>query len=376
MENEEKSMKPGAQRKLSLIALAMAVVISVTSLITIIATEFISYSIYQRYPLFYNQPDFIEVKHSLYSIFDPNLGYSFDPSFQPSESEIKAFRFPEPSLIAKKILPGFITFEFMPESNPTMIVILGGSSVDSNLFHGNWPYYLHRRLSEQKIPHIIHNGAVSGYSTNQELIKLIRDVSNLEKVDVVISYGGVNDVLENSDVLPNHPAIHPYQKYLFDRLAGDVSFYRDERYLPNTFYAMKRLLLALKGNSSKINLGVPTNLYVENFVRNVKFMARISEVNGAKFFYFLQALSVGDNQIEWLLPLENKESDKVRSNFYEFLTESEKKMNGEMFFVSLKDHFQDDQKLFYDTYHLNPLGSEAIAKRIYQEISDVFINRQ
>jgi hypothetical protein len=54
----------------------------------------------------------------------------------------------------------------------------------------------------------IVNGGTGGYSSNQELIKLIRD--GLEfKPDIVISYSGINDMGKYNE-LP-YPMVHPYQ---------------------------------------------------------------------------------------------------------------------------------------------------------------------
>lgn len=88
--------------------------------------------------------------------------------------------------------PGFEVLGDPDDSSAVRIVILGGSSTDPNTFvFKSWPEYFYDICLEEGISVTIFNGAVTGYTASQELIKLTRDVMSLSP-DMVVSFSGIN----------------------------------------------------------------------------------------------------------------------------------------------------------------------------------------
>ena len=105
------------------------------------------------------------------TVLDPTLGYS-----ALCQDEMGLFHFPQ------KCSKGMIK-----------VGVLGGSTSDATLYKmKSWPEQLHEVAKEHGVDIEVINGAVGGYGTSQELMKLIRDML-FEKPDIVISYSGINE---------------------------------------------------------------------------------------------------------------------------------------------------------------------------------------
>lgn len=90
-------------------------------------------------------------------------------------------------------LPGYAIFQNSHSPEALRILILGGSTSDPTLMNlKSWSEYLFDSLSSMEIPTVIYNGAVGGYTSSQELKKLMRDLPLL-RPHLVISLSGVND---------------------------------------------------------------------------------------------------------------------------------------------------------------------------------------
>lgn len=97
------------------------------------------------------------------------------------------------------------------------IVILGNSTSDATTnAYESWPEKLFKKADKDMSDITLYNGAITGYSTTQELLKFQRDVLPLEP-DICISFSGYNDVCGNS-TLEKYPFVHKYQNKFFDFL--------------------------------------------------------------------------------------------------------------------------------------------------------------
>ncbi len=117
-----------------------------------------------------------------------------------------------------------------PCSKPVKILITGGSTSDVVLDNNNWPNHLHTLLNKKKICHEIYVAAVGGYSSGQELLKLIRDAKSFTP-DIHISYSGANECFNSS-----------YENfYLHDILKKMLA---DKSLLfPNTIFLLRNTIL-------------------------------------------------------------------------------------------------------------------------------------
>lgn len=169
--------------------------------------------------------------------------------------------------------------DFPPK--PIKIFITGGSTSDIALHKENWPNKLHEFFLKKKISAVIYVGAIGGYSSGQELLKLIRDGIALQP-DIHISYSGAND----GDV---GGYVTSYERDLYENMfqRGDYSFL-----LPSTVFLIKRILYS--GNSYlAIKKTEPIQAF-DFWKQNMELMKGIDEQNKCQFIGILQpVLGVG-----------------------------------------------------------------------------------
>ena len=137
---------------------------------------------------------------------DPHLGYGRGKAERKIRKLEVNYSWTEGFAVYSKKVPA--------ELDHPIVLTLGGSTTDAvrskntQLAGGVCRSYWQKGISATVV-----NGGTGGYSTNQELLKLVRD--GLEfKPDIVISYSGVNDRGKYSE-LP-YPMVHPYQRYMLN----------------------------------------------------------------------------------------------------------------------------------------------------------------
>ncbi|MBR1391646.1 MAG: SGNH/GDSL hydrolase family protein [Lachnospiraceae bacterium] len=108
---------------------------------------------------------------------------------------------------------GFQVFGNVEDKNSIRILTMGGSTTDAFLYSfRSWSEFLHEALIAEGVNNVVLCGGVSGYSSAEELLKLIRDGIPLQP-DIVINYTGSNDIK-----LDDHPYINSYMKRISNYL--------------------------------------------------------------------------------------------------------------------------------------------------------------
>jgi lysophospholipase L1-like esterase len=169
-----------------------------------------------------------------------------------------------------------------PNLETPIILVLGGSTTDGVHNDHSWPEELSKLLAQRKVSGIVVNGGTSGYSSNQELLKLLRD--GLEfKPNIIISYSGVNDRGDYGK-LP-YPMVHPYQR-------ATLKFLTSPAYsplFPNTIYFLNGILWGSSPVRMSATLGIPTRRTLgQQFERNMILMDAIARASGATFYGIIQ----------------------------------------------------------------------------------------
>ncbi len=77
-------------------------------------------------------------------------------------------------------------------AEPIRIFVTGGSTSDIALHNDNWPLELQKIMTNDSVNATIYVGAVGGYTSGQELLKLMRDGMKICP-DIHISYTGANE---------------------------------------------------------------------------------------------------------------------------------------------------------------------------------------
>lgn len=228
-----------------------------------------------------------------------------------------------------------------------MIAILGGSTSDPcAYFWKSWGELLYEEgcAREKNIAIIV--GAVCGYSSSEELFKLIRDLLPL-KPDVIISYSGVNDRGTNT------PYINGYQRELYQNLV----LKRQEG-------------IYMLGTPKNICYGVPEKTKPsEKWIRNQRIMHAVSKEFGIKFIGFYQPTVIskkrGQKDEEIYFYIDEKEIAEKKayiSEVKQILKNGEEKE----YIVDASDWFDDMDGVFYDYCHVYEEGNQRIADRIYE----------
>ncbi len=254
---------------------------------------------------------------------------------------------------------GIIEIKLNPSSDTT-VLITGGSTSDI-FYEGSWVRPFSRLIYSQCCS--LYSCACVGYSTSQELLRLVECI-NVLKPDIVISLNGVNDFGLIQSFQNKYPYVHNFQNRLFEYIAKD-----------NCFKGKDLRLLSAQLKSRQISK-VQTIDDVDGFIswaQNLSTMNFISHYNCANFYSFLQPclgyppLIVDPDSIEgyymskltatkeWYLP--------SMISFYDKAVKfCEKNTFANDFTSVLGD---SPSNLFEDCRHLNSIGNLLLAKAIY-----------
>lgn len=259
-------------------------------------------------------------------------------------------------------LPGFKIFSDN-RKEAYKIVVLGNSTSDATT--GNirsWSEFLYERLIFNNYPVKIYCGAITGYSSTQEYLKLNRDVIGL-KPDLVISFSGYNDIKGNSTE-DNFPFLHKYQKKFYNFLQ------ENPRLAPDSMYVR---------NVSNVTHGIPCMKEdYEIWIDNMRAMNAICKEFGIRFRAFLQPM------VEYHGPVKNWIQQEIINEYYR-LTDSYNLIKAtELFCIGAKkgiikypyiidmtELFRDETDVFYDTCHCNEKGNFIIADAVYDNIKSI-----
>ena len=215
-------------------------------------------------------------RENQFLVIDPHLGYGRGKAERKIRKLEVNYSWTEGFAVYSKKVPA--------ELDHPIILTLGGSTTDAVQSNHSWPEELSKLLAERGISATVVNGGTGGYSTNQELLKLVRD--GLEfKPDIVISYSGVNDRGKYSE-LP-YPMVHPYQRYMLEFLTRP----KYSPLFPNATYLLSKMLGVGGKPRAQVDatFGVPTSRTLgQQYERNMVLMEAIARASGATFYGIIQ----------------------------------------------------------------------------------------
>ena len=261
-------------------SLKTLLVITINTLLLLVVIEIVSWSMLlpdgQKQPFLLNMKREARVaqerKSDEFTALDPHLGYAH----HADEAVVKQLN-PKYSWV-----DGFVVYAGGDPLKRPVILALGGSTTDGVSYGHSWPEELQGLLDSKRIPATVINGGTGGYSTNQELIKLIRDGLSF-RPDIVISFSGANDRGKYSE-LP-YPMVNTYQREITQTLLKkNLPFF-----LPNTIAALQRIVGPGKSAGLRYTYGAKSTLdLAAQYRRNLELMNAISLSQNARFFAFLQ----------------------------------------------------------------------------------------
>ncbi|MEX0812910.1 MAG: hypothetical protein WD048_11895 [Chitinophagales bacterium] len=274
--------------------------------------------------------------------FDPLLGWSM------SYDNVKALGF---ELYHNAVL---LNGKENSCDRPLVIYISGGSATDMTFDRDNWPKYLHELLDENQYCSKIYVGAVAGYNSGQELLKIIRDRHKIEP-DIHLSYSGANE--------PTNAGYTTEYEHLF--YTSNVES-QAPIFLPNTIYLLRNLLFPSEFNVKAFEQVDPIVFWEDN----MKNMQALSIQH--KYFYIglLQPVyGFGSENSSGEIPenIMNKHLKDYQS-FYPAAMDIADKY-GYLYDLTAAFSHLSEEVIFKDDCHLmNSSYQKIIAKEVYQLI--------
>lgn len=263
------------------------------------------------------------------------------------------------------------------------IVILGGSTSDL-AYEGNWIRPFNKKITSFDERITVTSGAFSGYSSSQELLKLLRDVVPL-KPHLVISLSGVNDIGFIQCADPKYPLTHLYVSKIFHFLQQKYGKSVNKESLWNKVASRGNLRPSAMNSSfsiGKVVHGFNNKLSdFEVWHRNIRLMKSICSEFNIKFISFLQPIfgfgnytSTKDENENFRLFLSKHKGIHGKSyvealhSFYENAVKIVSANSDYM--VDLTNIFLDEKEIFSDPRHLNKKGNNILCIKIFDHLID------
>lgn len=235
------------------------------------------------------------------------------------------------------------------ENTSKKVVMLGNSTTDPFFYpQKSWPEMLLEKYKGKQRNVTIYNGAITDYSSTNEVIKLIRDVLTLQP-DIVVSYSGVIDFRE---------------------------------YLSGYPYVNLNIMRTCKEWESQSNkevvYGLPDHRSAyERWISNEKIMHQICGMNGIYFMGVLQPwvgsdcidaceqLKVwSDNYWQVVFPQFNQyisNAGEFKERIQEDVTKYEWLYDFTNIFAGI-----EDVDIYFDSIHVNEDGNKIVAEKFYE----------
>lgn len=246
-------------------------------------------------------------------------------------------------------------------SDSYKIVVLGGSTTDGRLFpFKSWPEIMYEKINSNQL--VIYNAGVSGYTSAQELIKMIRDVV-LFKPDMIIVYDGYNDTSE-INACPGK-----YFDFIYLKKALDFA---QEHMSHNWDFISKD-----EDNEENVST-IPIIGNFENWLMNIEMMHAIAVDRNIQFYSFLQPMlsnkkNLTNKENGILFEVENFHNLKKTSLMgKEFRNKIGSIIETHSYIYDLSDIFDNHQDVYMDICHVREGANEIIATEILNRIEMPF----
>jgi len=233
------------------------------------------------------------------------------------------------------------------------ILITGGSTSDLAFQRENWPIHLARMLADSGICARVFVGAIGGYSSGQELLKLLRDGLRIEP-HIHISYSGANE--------PYGPSfVSQYEMKVFNRVMET----RSTILLPNLVYLLRLKLGMISG--LKLHLANPEDVAFF-WINNMRTMHAIAEERGYIFFGVLQPV-LGVGRVDQ--PTELQEWADLIADYRKFYPMAIAHCQRTSYLEDLTPIFDlYEAPVYVDDCHLRPEMQPIVAAQLMQVIRE------
>ena len=234
------------------------------------------------------------------------------------------------------------------------------------------PSLLSQIISENNNPNFycIVNFGASGYTSTQELIKLIVEIQNGNIPDVVIFYDGLNDI-EIGAYRPGIPGYHMGYRRISNKFSnsglGNVLFNSNiaklYSYIHERFIRRDSGIDIFEINKKNAQL---LNIYK----KNIEILSALAFQYNFKYYAFWQpsllASKKSKTAYEKLQPEFAGNFNEIQKNAYKIILEMD---FSDLNFVNLNNIFDHNvNDIFIDYLYLGPKGNKLVAETIYETI--------
>jgi len=251
--------------------------------------------------------------------------------------------------------------------NTYRIFALGGSttfSIRAESDEKTWPGFLQTQFNNIKLEKKIEviNAGVILYSTTQEL-KLIKEKIILFEPDLIILYGGVNDLKKPIGFVPGKSA-------LINNLSNFINLY-----LPfwETLPIIHHSINPIKANYEKIFFDdEEIKNKVSTWKKNLIEICEYGKKENFKTVVILQPIlgtgnkPMSDFEKDVFVQYEDSEIKKYYQRFADELPEIEKYCSITGDFRGIFDN--TEEQIFFDNDHVNYLGNSMVSEKMIQTI--------
>ena len=245
-----------------------------------------------------------------------------------------------------------------------IIVTLGGSTTEPRL--DCWAEHLALLMKEKNISGTVVNGGVGGYSSNQELLKLLRDALELEP-DVVLSYHGVKEVRW---VTMPYPMTSDYMQTFLEKV---LRYSASSTFFPNTVRYLRSHARSDGKRVTEVVGGYKTEKsHARYFLKNVRLMDAAAKEFGVAHISILQPFALVGNYASVVKREYPELHAKVVAEdstlpMYEELFAIQKAQGIPLLdWTATFDHLTEkDPQIYRDRCHLTPVGNKIIAEKMY-----------
>src|SRR3989344_7108986 len=301
---------------------------------------------------------FKEFKDSFEAEYYPYVGYRRVPNFKGEFINL------DENSIRK-------TENNCSDSDTIKIFVFGGSTIWGTGARdiGTIPSYLAKDLCESFSVEITNFGE-SGYTSSQEVIRLILELRNGNVPDVVVFYDGVNDVYSSYQ---NNVAGVPQN---IENRKADFNSRKNlniKGYLINSnFMEILKKVVKTSREKNLIEKGLSSSLSDETtaiYLNNVKIVKILEKEYGFKSLFYWQPAVYTKNE------LSGNEKDEINldmtfGGLYLHVTDG---INNSDSVVDLTGVFNVNKTIFIDDVHISEDGNEIIAKVIAEDIRKVYL---
>ncbi len=239
------------------------------------------------------------------------------------------------------------------------VLILGGSTSDPTYtMFNSWGYYFYNILKEKyQSDVVVYSGAVTGYTTAQSLLKVMRDGLIL-KPDVVIDLSGVNDAHEKG----GYVMVSEYLQYVLGKIFSEGN--SKEQF--NSWSQNDRRMRSTKSCSFGLQAEQDN---ISRWENNIRMTNAICSEFGISYYAILQPTStVGKSKDKVIKKFDAlylpEERIKVWHDFYLAAKDLCKKYS---YIYDMSDVFENvEGAVYFDHVHYTEYGNKILAEKIFE----------